>query len=121
MKNKISLCIFLVCSISFNVFAQSFEYESPEIRLKAGLPSVFVVESVRQISGGDEEAVLNISVNVKKGRIESVSRDGGCWVVTVRIGSKEASTYLIKDSMLKIMGEESKKVSINAIHWKDGN
>src|SRR5574337_597314 len=118
MKNKIFVYVFLLCSISVSAFGQSFEYESPEIRLKTGLPSVFSVESVRQISGGDEESILNIGVSVKKGRIESVSRDGGCWIVTVRTSSKEASTYLIKDNQFKIVGEESKKVIVNAIHWK---
>ena len=98
-----------------------FDYDTPEIRLKSGLPSVFAVESVRQITEGDQESVLNISVTVKKGKIESVGRDGGCWVVTVRTSGKEASTYLIKDSQFKIVGEESKKVIVNAIHWKDGN
>lgn len=121
MKYLIVVCMLAICCTAFSAFGQFFEYESPEIRLKTGLPSVFTVENVRQVSGGDEESVLNIGVSVKKGRIESVSRDGGCWIITVRTGSKEASTYLIKDSQFKIMGEESKKVSINAIHWKDGN
>lgn len=105
--------------MSTTIFGQL--YESPEIRLKTGLPNIFSVESVRQISDNDEESVLNINVVVKKGRIESVSKDGGLWVVTIRTSSKEASTYLVKDSQFKIIGEESKKVSINAIHWKDGN
>ena len=35
--------------------------------------------------------------------------------------AKKPSTYLIKDSQFKIIGEESKKVIVNAIHWKDGN
>lgn len=121
MKNKVFVCLFFLSCLSFPAFGQFYEYESPEIRLKTGLPSVFVIESVRQISGGDEESLLNIGVSVKKGRIESVSRDGGSWIVTIRTSSKEASTYLIKDSQFKIMGEESKKVIVNAIHWKDGN
>jgi len=121
MKNKVFVCMFLLCSISFTAFGQFYDYEAPEVRLKTGLPSVFALESVRQISEGNEESVLNISVSVKKGKIESVSRDGGCWIVTVRTSSKEASTYLIKDSQFKIVGEESKKVIVNAIHWKDGN
>ncbi|HHT9106556.1 MAG TPA: hypothetical protein ACFYD7_11910 [Candidatus Wujingus californicus] len=124
MKNKIFTFIYfsiLLCSIPFALYGQYYDYDVPEIRLKAGLPSVFAVENVRQISDAEGESVLNISVIVKKGRIESVSRDGGCWIVTVRSNSKEASTYLIKDSQFKIMGEESKKVTVNAIHWKDGN
>lgn len=121
MKNKIAVFVFLLCGISSTVFGQFYDYDAPEIKLKSGLPSVFAVESVRQITEGDQESVLNISVIVKKGKIESVSRDGGCWVVTVRTNSKEASTYLIKDSQFKIVGEESKKVIVNAIHWKDGN
>ncbi|OHC05698.1 MAG: hypothetical protein A3J92_07090 [Planctomycetes bacterium RIFOXYC2_FULL_41_27] len=121
MKNKIVVFVFLLCGISSTAFGQFYDYDTPEIRLKSGLPSVFAVENVRQITEGEQESVLNISVTVKKGRIESVSRDGGCWVVTVRTSSKEASTYLIKDSQFKIVGEESKKVIVNAIHWKDGN
>lgn len=121
MGNKIFVCVFALCSISSLAFGQFYDYESPEIRLKTGLPSVFAVDSVRQISDGTEESVLNISVTVKKGKIESVSKDGGCWIVTIRTSSKEASTYLIKDNQFKIVGEESKKVIINAIHWKDGN
>ncbi|GJQ23778.1 MAG: hypothetical protein HRU72_08400 [Planctomycetia bacterium] len=121
MKNKIFVWVWVLCSLSFPAFGQSYEYEAPEIRLKTGLPTIFTVESVRQITGNDEESVLNIGINVKKGKVESVSRDGGIWIVTIRTSSKEASTYLIKDSQFKIMGEESKKVMVNAIHWKDGN
>lgn len=121
MKNKIFLYIFVLCSISSPVFGQLYDYESPEIRLKTGLPNIFVVESVRQISDSEQESMLNISVSVKKGRIESVGKEGGFWIVTVRTSSKEASTYLVKESQFKIVGEESKKVIINAIHWKDGN
>ncbi|MCF6155057.1 MAG: hypothetical protein E3K36_07350 [Candidatus Brocadia sp.] len=121
MKSKIFVCVFALCCISFTAFGQFFDYEAPLIRLKTGLPTVFAVEGVREISGGEEESVLNVSISVKKGRIESVSRDAGCWIVTVRTSSKEASTYLIKDSVFKIVGEESKKIIVNAIHWKDGN
>ncbi|MGQ3685027.1 MAG: hypothetical protein ACUBOA_08525 [Candidatus Loosdrechtia sp.] len=121
MKNKVLAYFFMLCTISFPVFGQAYMYDTPEIRLKTGLPSVFAVQSVRQISDNENESVLNIVVGVKKGRIESVSRDGGSWIVTVRTNSKEASTYLIKDRQFKIVGEESKKVTINAIHWKDGN
>lgn len=121
MKNKIFIAIFTWLSISTTTFGQSFDYEAPLIRLKTGLPSIFAVEGVRQIHEGDEEAVLNIIVNVKKGKIESVSKDGGHWIITVRTSGKEASTYMVKDTQFKIIGEESKKVTINAIHWKDGN
>lgn len=121
MRNKIIVLAFLTFCVPLTVFGQVFDYDVPEIKLKTGLPSVFSVESVRQITDSEQESTLNVSVYVKKGRIESVSRDSGCWVVTVRTGSKEASTYLIKDSMFKIVGEESKKVNVNAIHWKDGN
>ena len=124
MKNTIFTFIYfsiLLCSTPFALYGQYYDYDVPEIRLKAGLPSVFAVENVRQISDAEGESVLNISVIIKKGRIESVSRDGGCWIVTVRSNSKEASNNLIKDSHFKIMGEESKKVTVNAIHWKDGN
>ncbi|KAB2834436.1 MAG: hypothetical protein F9K48_06295 [Candidatus Brocadia sp.] len=121
MNNKFFVWVWMLCSLSFPVFGQHYEYEAPEIRLRAGLPTVFSIESVRQITGSDEESVLNISISVKKGKIESVSRDGSTWVITIRTSSKEASTYLIKDSQFKIMGEEAKKVMVNAIHWKDGN
>src|SRR3990172_1492192 len=117
MKNKIVIFIFLLYGMTSTAFGQFYDYDIPEIRLKSGLPSVFAVESVRQITGGEEESVLNISVAVKKGKIESVSRDSGCWVITIRTSSKEASTYLIKDNQFKIAGEESKKVIVNAIHW----
>ena len=77
MKNKIALLVFLHCAeYSSTVFGQFYDYDAPEIKLKSGLPSVFAVESVRQITEGDQESVLNISVTVKKGKIESVSRDG---------------------------------------------
>ncbi|MEP9409868.1 MAG: hypothetical protein HRF42_00415 [Candidatus Brocadia sp.] len=121
MKIRLFVCVFALCCISFTAFGQAFEYEAPLIRLKPGLPTVFAIEGVREIYGGEEESVLNVSISIKKGRIESVSRDAGCWVVTVRTSSKEASTYVIKDSQFKIVGEESKKVIVNAIHWKDGN
>ncbi len=121
MKNKFFFLIFVWFVTPALAFGQFYDYESPEIRLKTGMPSIFAVDSVRQISDNSDESVLNIVVTVKKGRIESVSKDGGYWVVTVRTSSKDASTYLIKDSQFKIIGEESKKVAINAIHWKDGN
>lgn len=121
MKSKFFFLAFVWFIIPTLAFGQLHEYDSPEIRLKTGMPNIFTVESVRQISDSSDESVLNIVVIVKKGRVESVSKDGGNWIVTVRTGSKDASTYLIKDSQFKIMGEESKKVAINAIHWKDGN
>jgi hypothetical protein len=121
MKTRIIVWTLMLCSISFSAFGQFYDYDVPEIRLKSGLPSVFAVESVRQIADSEGESVLNIVVSVKKGRVESVCRDGGCWIVTVRSSSKEASTYLLKDSQFRIIGEESKKVLVNAIHWKDGN
>ena len=121
MKSKFFLLAFVWFAIPTLAFGQLHEYDSPEIRLKTGMPNIFNVDSVRQLSDSSDESVLNIVVSVKKGRIESVCKDGGLWVVTVRTGSKDASTYLIKDSQFKIMGEESKKVAINAIHWKDGN
>lgn len=121
MKNRVFVWVWVLLGLSLPAFGQSYEYEAPEIRLRTGLPTVFTVESVRQITGSDEESVLNIGISIKKGKIESVSRDAGTWVVTIRTSSKEASTYLIKDSQFKIMGEESKKVMVNAIHWKDGN
>lgn len=121
MKRNMWMLVILLCGISFPVFGQYYDFDVPEIKLKTGMPSVFAVESVRQLSDNEGESVLNVNVLVKKGKIESVSRDGGCWIVTVRISSKEASTYLIKDSQFKIIGEESKKVTVNAIHWKDGN
>lgn len=122
MKKRVFLLVIVsvLCGVSFTAFGEYYD-DAPEIRLKTGLPSVFAVESVRQISEGQDESVLNIGVFVKKGKIESVSKDGGIWIVTVRTSSKEASTYLIKDSQFKIVGEESKKVIVNAIHWKDGN
>lgn len=121
MKSRFFFLTFVWFVIPALAFGQFYEYESPEIRLKTGMPNIFSVDSVRQISDSSDESVLNIVVTVKKGRIESVSKDGGNWIVTVRTSSKDASTYLIKDSQFKIMGEESKKVAINAIHWKDGN
>lgn len=121
MKNKIIIFLFLLYGTTSTAFGQFYDYDVPEIRLKSGLPSVFSVERVRQITGSEEESVLNINVTVKKGKIESVSRDNGCWIITIRTSSKEASTYLVKDNQFKIAGEESKKVVVNAIHWKDGN
>lgn len=119
MRNKVFIFVFVLNSITISAFGQL--YEAPEIRLKTALPSIFNIDNVRQVSEKEGESELSISIVVKKGKIESVSRDGGYWIVTVRSSSKEASTYLIKDSQFKIAGEESKKVIINAIHWKDGN
>ena len=73
MKNKIVVFIFLLCGISSTAFGQFYDYEAPEIRLKSGLPSVFAVENVRQITDAEQESVLNISVIVKKGKVDSVS------------------------------------------------
>ncbi|MBM4053169.1 MAG: hypothetical protein FJ264_00555 [Planctomycetes bacterium] len=121
MNNRIILFVFFVLNIPVIAYGQFIDLESQQIRLKTGLPSVFTVNNARQISGNDEEAVLSVNITLKSGRIESVSKDGGYWIITVRTNSKSASTYLIKDSQFKIAGEESKKVIVSSIHWKDGN
>ncbi|MCF6150419.1 MAG: hypothetical protein E3K37_17425 [Candidatus Kuenenia sp.] len=121
MKSRIFLFVFLLYNIPIIAYGQFIDLESQQIRLKSGLPSVFTVSNVRQISGNEGEAVLSVNIILKNGRIESVSKDGGYWFITVRTSSKSASTYVIKDSQFKIAGEESKKVIISSIHWKDGN
>ena len=58
MKNKIVVFVFLLCGISSTAFGQFYDYDVPEIKLKSGLPSVFAVESVRQITDADRKSVV---------------------------------------------------------------
>ncbi|MCR4292419.1 MAG: hypothetical protein NUV76_06040, partial [Candidatus Kuenenia sp.] len=121
MNCKIILFLFLLFTMPVIANGQFIDVGSQQIRLKAGLPSVFTISNVRQISGSEGEAVLSVTITLKNGRVESVGKDGAYWIITVRNSSKSASTYVIKDSQFKIVGEESKKVIVNSIHWKDGN
>lgn len=117
---KAFLFTLLLCALPYTAYGQFFDYEEPEVRIKSGMPNVFSVDNVRKISDRSGEALLNINVSVKKGRILSVSRDSGFWVVTVRTSGRSASTYVINERKFRIIGDESKKVVIHAIHWKDG-
>lgn len=121
MNCKIILFLFLLFTMPVIANGQFIDVGSQQIRLKAGLPSVFTISNVRQISGSEGEAVLSVTITLKNGRVESVGKDGAYWIITVRNSSKSASTYVIKDNQFKIVGEESKKVIVNSIHWKDGN
>ena len=78
-KDKIVVFVFLLCEY-LTLHLDSFIITTPlRIKLKSpGLQGVFAVESVRQITEEEQESVLlNISVTVKKGKIESVSRRRG--------------------------------------------
>ncbi|MDR4509136.1 MAG: hypothetical protein MRJ65_13040 [Candidatus Brocadiaceae bacterium] len=122
MKTLISILFFTVflCNSSPSLLGQAYYEEAPKIRVKTGLPNIFEVDNVRQISDSESESILSLSVSLKKGKILSVGRDGGFWVITVRTSSKSASTYVVSEKKFRIIGEESKKVIIHAIHWKDG-
>ncbi|MDR4505649.1 MAG: hypothetical protein MRK01_12820 [Candidatus Scalindua sp.] len=89
------------------------------VRLKHGLPNVLKVTNVRVYSDSPTSAKISIWLEVKKGKIVSVSRGEGEWLITVRTRGK-VSSYLVSEKSFKIVGEETKSVKVRAIHFAEG-
>ncbi|KKM14147.1 hypothetical protein LCGC14_1709030, partial [marine sediment metagenome] len=65
-------------------------------------------------------AKISVWINVKNGKIVSVSRGGGDWIITLRTRGK-VSTYVVSEKSFKIAGEESKAVKIRALHFTESS
>ncbi len=107
----IGLSIFY-CSMAF---AQSRDVS---VKLQHGLPNILKVTNVKVYSDSPTSARISIWVNFKKGKIVSVARGGGDWIITVKTRG-QASTYVVAEKSFKVVGEESKAVQIRALHFTE--
>ncbi|MCP5007292.1 MAG: hypothetical protein GY941_25630 [Planctomycetes bacterium] len=107
----------IVMFCSSTLFAQQ---GNDLVRLKHGLPNVLKVTNVRVYSDSATSARISVWIDVKKGKIVSVSRGGGEWLITVRTRGK-VSAYLVPEKSFKIVGEESKSVKIRALHFAESS
>lgn len=105
---------FIFCSTT--TFAQG---DAPYVRLKHNLPNVMKVTNVRVYSDSSTSAKISIWISVKKGKIVSVGRSKGDWIITLRTRGS-VSTYVVSEKSFKIAGEESKSVKIRAMHFIEG-
>ncbi|GJQ60543.1 MAG: hypothetical protein SCALA701_33440 [Candidatus Scalindua sp.] len=116
IRKKVILLIFglamLCCSALFAQEGSDF------VRLKHGLPNILKVTNVRVYSDNPTSAKISIWLDVKKGKIVSISRGGGEWLITVRTRGK-VSAYLVSEKSFKIVGEETKTVKIRAMHFAE--
>jgi hypothetical protein len=90
------------------------------VRLKHSLPNILKVTNVRVYSDSPTSAKISVWINVKNGKIVSVSRGGGDWIITLRTRGK-VSTYVASEKSFKIAGEESKAVKIRALHFTESS
>jgi hypothetical protein len=98
------------------VFAQGVD---AFVKIRHGLPNILKVTNVRVYSDSSTSAKISVWINVKKGKIVSVSRGGGDWIITLRRRG-EVSTYVVSEKSFKVVGEESKAVRIRALHFTEG-
>ena len=75
--------------------------------------------NVRVYSGSSTSSKISIWIAVKKGKVVSVSRGKGDWIITIRTRG-QVSTYVVSEESFKIVGEESKSVQIRALHFTEG-
>ncbi len=90
------------------------------VKLKHGFPNTLKVTSVRVYSESSTSAKISIWISVKKGKIVSASRDKGDWIIALRTRG-QVSTYVIAEKSIKVVGQESKKVQIRALHFTEGS
>jgi hypothetical protein len=102
----------LYCSMAF---AQNRDVS---VKLKHGLPNILKVTNVRVYSDSHTSSKISIWVNVKKGKIVSVARGTGDWIITVRTRG-QVSTYVVSEKSFKVVGQESKAVKIRALHFTE--
>lgn len=98
------------------VFAQG---NDAFVKIRHGLPNILKVTNVRVYSDSSTSVKISVWINVKKGKIVSVSRGGGDWIITLRRRG-EVSTYVVSEKSFKVVGEESKAVRIRALHFTEG-
>ncbi|MBC8554250.1 MAG: hypothetical protein H8D23_31970 [Candidatus Brocadiales bacterium] len=107
----IGLSIFY-CSIAFT------QSRDISVKLKHGLPKILKVSNVKVYSDSPTSSKISIWVNVKKGKIVSVARGKGDWIITVRTRG-QVSTYVVAENTFKVVGQESKAVKIRALHFTE--
>lgn len=90
------------------------------VRLKHGLPNILKVTNVRVYSDSPTSAKISIWINVKNGKVVSISRGGGDWIITLRSRGK-VSTYVVSEKSFRLVGEESKAVTIRALHFTESS
>jgi len=107
------LCLSLFCcSIAI---AQN---RDDSVKLKHGLPNILKVTSVRVYSDSPTSAEISVWIAIKSGKIVSVSRDKGDWIITLRTRG-QVSTYVVAEKSFKVIGQESKAVNIRALHFTE--
>ncbi len=117
IRQKVGFLIFCLALLySSSLFAQE---GGGLVRLKHGLPNILKVTNVRVYSDSPTSAKISIWLHVKKGKIVSISRGGGEWLITLRTRGK-VSAYLVSEKSFKIVGEETKSVKIRAMHFEEG-
>jgi len=111
-----------VLVICFSIFYCSMAFaqrRDVSVKLKHGLPNILKVTNVRIYSDSPTSAKISIWVNVKKGKIVSVARGKGDWIITIRTRG-QVSTYVVAEKSFKVVGQESKAVKIRALHFTEG-
>ena len=109
----------LVIGLSiFNCSATFAQSRDVSVKLKHGLPNILKVSNVRVYSDSSTSAKISIWVNVKKGKIVSVARGKGDWIITIRTPG-QVSTYVVAEKSFKVVGQESKAVKIRALHFTE--
>lgn len=101
------------CSTAFAQEGDNF------VKLRHGLPNVLKVTNVRMYSDSPASAEISIWIDIKNGKIVSVSRGQGDWIITLRTHG-QVSTYVVSEKSFKVVDQESKAVSIRALHFSEG-
>ncbi len=115
---KIIKALILGISISYCTTALA-QTENTFVKLRHGLPNVLKVTNVRVYSDSPTSARISIWIDVRNGKIVSVSRGQGDWIITIR-SRGQVSTYVVSEKSFKVVGEESKAVQIRALHFTEG-
>jgi hypothetical protein len=116
IRQKASFVIFGLAMVCCS--ALSAQEGGEFVRLKHGLPNILKVTNVRVYSDSPTSAKISIWLDVKKGKIVSISRGGGEWLITVRTRGR-VSAYLVPEKSFKIVGEETKSVKNRAMHFAE--
>ena len=114
---KITKTLVIGLSI-FNCSATFAQSRDVSVIPKHGLPNILKVTNVRVYSDSPTSAKISIWVNVKKGKIVGVARGKGDWIITIRTHG-QVSTYVVTEKSFKIVGQESKAITIMALHFTE--
>lgn len=116
---KIIKTLILCLSIFFCSIAIA-QNRDVSVKLKHGLPNILKVTGVRVYSDSSTSAKISIWITVKDGKIVSVNRGKGDWIITLRTRG-QVSTYVVEEKSFKVVGQESKTVQIRALHFTEGS